>query len=808
MPHGAVPYPFGQCRICNDGATGVHYGVATCEGCKGFFKRSITNEQKYKCFFGGSCQLTPQNRNRCKSCRFQRCLSTGMSVEAVKMGRIPKVDKERALEEARRGENQQPSTQQQQQQHQQQQQQQLPSMLPEGSMLDRFIYGDRPQQRQPHVPPDQPTLSTDTGNMSGPSNSDVGPMHPLGEEKRHNYPQTHAPPRQPSNHPPHQPHPNSNQVYPHSQSHHQQPHQQNGSYMRKSIEPYREKMYPQHAQMATQTKPFENQYSVEAQREAKDPHVGLHFMPQIKNEPSLRNCNGDVIPAQLPSPQALPAPCPTGASMNPGGSVSPNSSGTSNVATPTSQQAAMPDIIHRRVYSPNVIKELLSQVIEKKTVKEIPDPLLNKLITSIRSNRHRDILYQRDNCESMSSSSSGFNSANSYTEELLEKRKTVYHSEDELPTKLHRSNSVPYSNEEVIDSHDHHRMQVVPEDYRPMNSNHTDPTRHIGASQAQHGNYGKDNTHNSNLEGIKGEFDQYLKPERKGTNKSAYPLSDDDRRLESTIDQLKLAFENSFAEETRGLMEMIRKRLALPEDQRPKNFESDSIEDLKMIWNQLISSIPKISQKILVFSNGIPGFNDLDKEDQGKLIKDAYFDIWMITSSGYIQGGESYMLLDNGIFYSKFWMSRILPADLIGKMFTVAEGFNECMLTFSELSILCSVRLTDPGRSCIKNTKELKAINNHLLDCLAKEVPINHPENHSRILINIFRLLPTLDSLAEQSSNVIMNFSLQFSEDSLAGTGSSKSSSASCSDNTQREAEKSDDKRNKFDRQPVVEMSQ
>ncbi|WAR03462.1 NR1D1-like protein, partial [Mya arenaria] len=65
---------------------------------QGFFKRSITRGDKYKCFFGGECDLTPKNRNRCKSCRFKRCLDTGMAVEAVRMGRIPKVEKEKALE--------------------------------------------------------------------------------------------------------------------------------------------------------------------------------------------------------------------------------------------------------------------------------------------------------------------------------------------------------------------------------------------------------------------------------------------------------------------------------------------------------------------------------------------------------------------------------------------------------------------------------------------------------------------------------------------------------------------------------------
>ncbi|KAK0040665.1 hypothetical protein Bpfe_029903, partial [Biomphalaria pfeifferi] len=101
MPHGAIPFPFGDCRICNDKATGFHYGVATCEGCKGFFKRSIPKGDKYTCFFGGHCTITPFNRNRCKACRFKRCQDNGMAIDAVKMGRIPKVEKERALLENR-----------------------------------------------------------------------------------------------------------------------------------------------------------------------------------------------------------------------------------------------------------------------------------------------------------------------------------------------------------------------------------------------------------------------------------------------------------------------------------------------------------------------------------------------------------------------------------------------------------------------------------------------------------------------------------------------------------------------------------
>ena len=38
-------------------------------------------KQKYRCFFGSNCPLMPENRNRCKACRFRRCLEAGMSID-------------------------------------------------------------------------------------------------------------------------------------------------------------------------------------------------------------------------------------------------------------------------------------------------------------------------------------------------------------------------------------------------------------------------------------------------------------------------------------------------------------------------------------------------------------------------------------------------------------------------------------------------------------------------------------------------------------------------------------------------------
>nr|XP_015199579.1 PREDICTED: nuclear receptor subfamily 1 group D member 1-like [Lepisosteus oculatus] len=88
------------CKVCGDIASGFHYGVHACEGCKGFFRRSIQQNIHYKmCVKNESCLIMRMNRNRCQHCRFRKCLSVGMSRDAVRFGRIPKREKQRLLDE-------------------------------------------------------------------------------------------------------------------------------------------------------------------------------------------------------------------------------------------------------------------------------------------------------------------------------------------------------------------------------------------------------------------------------------------------------------------------------------------------------------------------------------------------------------------------------------------------------------------------------------------------------------------------------------------------------------------------------------
>ncbi|RWS30791.1 ecdysone-induced protein 78C-like protein [Leptotrombidium deliense] len=126
---------FVPCKVCGDKASGYHYGVTSCEGCKvrftlsvdvksgtrsftaamaGFFRRSIQKQIEYRCLRDGKCLVIRLNRNRCQYCRFKKCLAVGMSRDCkyspthsfsasseclvASYGRVPKRSRERGEE--------------------------------------------------------------------------------------------------------------------------------------------------------------------------------------------------------------------------------------------------------------------------------------------------------------------------------------------------------------------------------------------------------------------------------------------------------------------------------------------------------------------------------------------------------------------------------------------------------------------------------------------------------------------------------------------------------------------------------------
>jgi len=72
------------CQICDGKANGIHYGLLTCEGCKGFFRRSIRFQKHYSCRTGKKdCEIRSDGKRKCCACRLKKCLSFGMNYDLV-----------------------------------------------------------------------------------------------------------------------------------------------------------------------------------------------------------------------------------------------------------------------------------------------------------------------------------------------------------------------------------------------------------------------------------------------------------------------------------------------------------------------------------------------------------------------------------------------------------------------------------------------------------------------------------------------------------------------------------------------------
>ncbi|KAJ8356438.1 hypothetical protein SKAU_G00192320 [Synaphobranchus kaupii] len=67
------------CAVCADYASGYHYGVWSCEGCKAFFKRSIqAGHNDYICPATNQCTIDKNRRKSCQACRLRKCFEVGM----------------------------------------------------------------------------------------------------------------------------------------------------------------------------------------------------------------------------------------------------------------------------------------------------------------------------------------------------------------------------------------------------------------------------------------------------------------------------------------------------------------------------------------------------------------------------------------------------------------------------------------------------------------------------------------------------------------------------------------------------------
>ncbi|KAF7638869.1 hypothetical protein Mgra_00001678 [Meloidogyne graminicola] len=79
--------PGTSCVVCNDIATGNHYSVPSCNGCKTFFRRAIVNNRNFICMGKRNCVIDKGVRCACRACRLEKCIKMGMDTNSIQSER-------------------------------------------------------------------------------------------------------------------------------------------------------------------------------------------------------------------------------------------------------------------------------------------------------------------------------------------------------------------------------------------------------------------------------------------------------------------------------------------------------------------------------------------------------------------------------------------------------------------------------------------------------------------------------------------------------------------------------------------------
>ncbi|CAB3399675.1 unnamed protein product [Caenorhabditis bovis] len=94
------PFETGDlCCVCGDVASGIHYSVPACNGCKTFFRRVVLENRTYSCKNNGDCIIDKSMRCSCRHCRYKKCILVGMDRAELSMERRRKRKKLNGLDD-------------------------------------------------------------------------------------------------------------------------------------------------------------------------------------------------------------------------------------------------------------------------------------------------------------------------------------------------------------------------------------------------------------------------------------------------------------------------------------------------------------------------------------------------------------------------------------------------------------------------------------------------------------------------------------------------------------------------------------
>jgi nuclear receptor subfamily 1 group F protein 4 len=187
------------------------------------------------------------------------------------------------------------------------------------------------------------------------------------------------------------------------------------------------------------------------------------------------------------------------------------------------------------------------------------------------------------------------------------------------------------------------------------------------------------------------------------------------------------------------------------------------------IWIECAKKLTEVLQQIIEFAKGLPGFMNLCQEDQIALLKSGSFEVAVLRISRCYDPSHNIVLFGTDFVpIDAFQMTSDVDSEefqFITKIFEFVKSLIDLGLTESELALFCAAALMSPDRLGIRDHREIRTYNDHILSALKMElqrphhIGSRHPAIYAeQTFRELLRKLPILRSLSSKHIELLTKF--------------------------------------------------
>ncbi|KAK6994701.1 thyroid hormone receptor alpha-like isoform X2 [Biomphalaria glabrata] len=189
---------------------------------------------------------------------------------------------------------------------------------------------------------------------------------------------------------------------------------------------------------------------------------------------------------------------------------------------------------------------------------------------------------------------------------------------------------------------------------------------------------------------------------------------------------------------------------------KESNKQSDS-NNPSLVWKQFAASMVPELTKVINFCKMLPGFSEVNPEDQVQLIKQGSFEV-MVTRISLLIDEVSQEMLDPQLkMKCKREVVRQMPmGPLIDQMFQIAEQLNPLRLTDGEYGLFTAALFISPDRTGLQNASLIKTIQQLYMRALYQLLKQTH-NDPDKTFRNLLSILPLLNQINQSHIKFLNN---------------------------------------------------